>query len=156
MFARRRTDTVAQLGRMLSTARGDGRLAATSLVVEAVPQVVGTTPARSRTLVRISADRATPRQVRLAGGGSLAGAGVAGGAAAAAAATATDAFIAFPAIAVPMTVVGYAVARSGRGSADRLELELERLVSRVERGERPTGFIGRIARRAKQAAIKSR
>ncbi|MGB3734251.1 MAG: hypothetical protein WA964_04790 [Ilumatobacter sp.] len=154
LFARRRSDAAAQLGRMLSTARGDGRLAATSLVVEAVPQVVGTTPARSRTLVRISADRATPRQVRLAGGGSLAGAGVAGGAAAATAAT--DAFIAFPAIAVPMTVVGYAVARSGRGSADRLELELERLVSRVERGERPTGFIGRIARRAKQAAIKSR
>lgn len=148
LFARRRSDTSAQIGRMLSTARGEGRLAATSLVVEAVPQIVGTTPVRPRTLVRISADRATSRQVRLTGGGSLGGVGVAGGAIAAA----TGSLIAVPFIALPLTVTGYAVARSGRGHADRLELELERLLSRVERGEQPAGLLGRMARRAKRAA----
>lgn len=137
---------------MLSTARGEGRLAATSLVIGAVPQVLGATPTSSRTLVRINADRASPRQLRLAGGGSLAGAGVAGGVVAAA----TETFVAVPIVAVPMTVAGYLVARSGRGSADRLALELERLVSRVERGEQPTGFVGRMAYRAKQVAIKRR
>lgn len=152
LFARRRSDTSAQIGRMFSSAWGEGRLAATALVVEAVPQIVGTTPIRPRTLLRISADRRTPRQVRLAGGGSLGGVGVAGGALAAA----TDALIAVPAIALPLTVAGYVVARSGRGHADRLELELERLVSRVERGEQPTGLFGRMARRAKRAAIGTR
>ena len=79
LFARRRSDATAQIGRTLSTARGEGRLTATSLVVEAVPQTVGTTPDRPRTLVRISADRATLRQIRLVGGGSLGSVGVAGG-----------------------------------------------------------------------------
>jgi hypothetical protein len=148
LFARRRSDTSAQIGRTFSTARGEGRLAATSLVVEAVPQTVGTTPDRPRTLVRISADRATPRQIRLAGGGSLGGVGVAGGAVAAA----TGALVAVPFIALPFAFGGYAIARSGRGHADRLELELERLLSRVERGEQPAGLLGRMARRARQAA----
>ena len=152
LFGRRRSDTSAQIGRMFSTARGEGRLAATSLVVEAVPQTVGTTPTRPRTLVRISADRTHPRQVRLAGGGSLGSVGVAGGAIAAA----TESIIAFPLVAAPLSVGGYVLARSGRGHADRLELELERLVSRVERGEQPTGLLGRMARRAKRAAIRTR
>lgn len=148
LFARRRSDTSAKVGRMLSTARGEGRLAATSLIVEAVPQTVGTSPARPRTLVRVSADRSNPRQARLVCGGSIAGVGVASGAAA----TGAEVLIAFPAVALPLSVVGYAVARSGRGHADRLELELERLLSRVERGEQPTGLLWRMAQRARRAA----
>lgn len=151
LVAHRRSDISAQIGRMLSTARGDGRLVATSLLVEAVPQTVGTSPTRSRSLVRISADRAGSRQVRLAGGGSMAGLGVVGGAV-----TAGEALLAVPAVAIPLTVGGYVVARSGRAQADRLELELERLLSRVERGERPTGLLGRVARRARRTGIASR
>lgn len=151
LFARRRSDVSAKVARTMSTARGEGRLAATSLVVEAVPQIVGSTPAQPRTLVRISADRSTPRQLRLAGGGSLGGVGVAAGAGAAAAGV----YIAVPFLALPLTVGGYAVARSGRGHADRLELELERLLSRVERGEQPASLLGRMANRARRAANKA-
>lgn len=152
LFARGRSDTTARLGRVLSTARGEGRIAATSLAVEAIPQTVGTTPDRPRTLVRISADRSSPRQARLISGGSLAAAGVVGGAAAAA----TDVLVAVPTLAVPLTVGGYFIARSSRGHADRLELELERLLSRVERGEQPTGLLGRMATRARRAANSRR
>lgn len=148
LHARRRSDLVAEIGRMVSTLRGEGRLDVSSLVVEAVPQTVGSSPSNPRTLVRISADRSTPRQVRLAGGGSLAGAGVAGGAAVSVAA---ETLVAFPAIAAPLTIGGYVAARSGRGHADRLELELERLLSRAERREQPTGLLGRFARRARAA-----
>ncbi len=148
LFARRRSDASARIGRVFSSARGEGHLAATAVVVQAVPQTVGTTPARPRTLLRVGADRTTPRQVRLAGGGSLAGVGVGGGALAAA----SGAFIAVPIVAVPFAAGGYLFARSGRGHADRLELELERLLSRVERGEQPAGFLGRVARRARKAA----
>ncbi len=150
LFARRRSDTTARIGRTLSTARGEGRLAASSLVVQAVPQTVGSTPTRPRTLVRISADRSGPRQARLAGGGSLAATGVAGGGVAALATAGADALVAFPVVAVPLAVGGYFLARSGRGHADRLELELERVLSRVERGDVPTGLLGRMARSARR------
>ncbi len=154
LFARRRSDATARLGRMLSTARGEGRLAASSLVVQAVPQTVGTTPTRPRTLVRISADRSGPRQARLAGGGSLTAAGVAGGGVAAL--EVTNALVAFPVVAVPLAVGGFFVARSGRGHADRLELELERVLSRVERGDVPTGLLGRMARSARRTVTAKR
>ncbi|MEP1126003.1 MAG: hypothetical protein ABJH68_19145 [Ilumatobacter sp.] len=151
LFARRRNDTSARIGRMMSASRGDGRLAASSLVVQAVAQTVGSTPTRPRTLVRISADRSGPRQTRLVGGGSLAGTGVAGGGVAALVLSG-EALVAFPVVAVPLAVGGYFLARSGRGHADRLELELERVLSRVERGEQPTGLLGRMARRAQRTA----
>ncbi|MFK7916739.1 MAG: hypothetical protein AB8G14_01565 [Ilumatobacter sp.] len=148
LLARRRTDVVAKLGRAVNNAQGEGRLALAALTVEAVPQVVGTTPTQPRSLVRLSADRASPRAVRLAGGGGLGAGGVGlGGAVAALSETA----LLLPAVAVPLVVGGYVVARSSRSQADRLELELERLLSRVERGERPTGLFGRVARRARKA-----
>ena len=150
LFARRRSDASAKVGRTFSTARGEGRLEAASLTVEAVPQIIGSTPAQPKTLVRISADRAAPRQLRLAGGGGLAGLGVAGGAMAA-----SIEVIAMPMVALPLMVGGYVVARSGSGQADRLELELERLLSRVERGEQPAGLLGRMARRARRAANRA-
>lgn len=149
LIARRRSDATARLARAFSSASGEGRLAAGALVVEGVPLAVGTTPVRPRTLVRVGADRSSPRQVRLAGGGTLAGTGVGFGAGAVAAA---ESLLAFPLVAVPLAVGGYAVARSGRGHADRLELELERLLSRVERREQPAGLLGRVARRARRAA----
>lgn len=149
LFARRRSDLTADVGRMVASVRGDGRLDARAVVVEAVPQTVGSTPGRPRTIVRVSADRSAARQARLVGGGTIAGAGVGFGTGAVVAA---ETLLAFPAIAVPLAIGGYATARSGRNHADRLELELERLLSRVERGEKPTGLLGRMARRAKRAA----
>lgn len=148
LHASRRTDTSAQVGRFMSSARGEGRLSASLLVVEAVPQTVGTTPTQPRSLVRIRADRSAPRQVRLGGGGAVGGIGLAGGGALALAGP----LVVAPIVAVPLVATGYVVARSGRGQADRLELQLERLLSMVGRGERPTGLLGRVARRAREAA----
>lgn len=153
VFARRRTDTAAKLSRWFAGARGDGRLGVESLIAEAVPRVSGSTPTQPRSVVRISADRSTSRQVRLGGGASLGTGGVGLGGATAAAA---DALVAWPVVAAPLVVGGYAVARSGRGQADRVELELERLLSRVDRRERPTGLLGRVARRARDAVAPPR
>lgn len=152
LVAHRRSDPTARLGRVLSAPRGDGRLAASQITVEAVAQIVGSSPARPRTLVRISADRSTPRQLRLAGAGSLAAVGFSGGAVAAAA----EAFVAIPIVAIPLAVGGYVVASSGRGHADRLALELDHLLTRVERGEQPVGLLGRVASRARRAARRTR
>jgi hypothetical protein len=147
LHARRRTDVPARVGRRVSAWRGDGRLAGVgSLEVEAVAQVVGSTPVRPRTLVRVRADRHDARTVRLAGGGTvgLAGAGAGAGIAAA------GAVIAAPVVALPLLAGGYVVARTGRGHANRLELEIERLVTLVARGERPAGLLSRAARRARR------
>jgi len=147
LVARRRVDASARVGRTMSGWRGDGRLAGVgTLEVEAVPQVVGSTPVHPRTLVRVRADRRDARSLRLAGGGTVGLAGVGAGAATAAA---TGAAVVAPVVALPLVVGGYVVARTGRGHADRLELELERLITLVARGERPTGLLSRAVRRAR-------
>ena len=125
--------------------RGDGRLGGVEgLVVEAVPQVVGSTPIHPRTLVRVRADRHDARSLRLGGGGTV---GLAGVGAGTLTAVATGTALAAPVVALPLVVGGFVVARTGRGDADRLELELERLMSLVAQGERPTGLLGRLVRR---------
>lgn len=149
LFARRRTDASARLGRTVSGWRGDGRLGGVGVLqVEAVPQVVGSTPAHPRTLVRVRADRGDARSLRLAGGGTVGFVGVGAGTVTA---VATGAALAAPVVALPLVVGGYAVARTGRGHADRLELELERLITLVARGERPTGLLTRAVRHARRS-----
>ncbi|WP_040494503.1 hypothetical protein [Ilumatobacter nonamiensis] len=152
LHARRRTDASAKAGRTVSGVRGYhnvGRVAA--LQAEAVPQVVGSTPHRPRTIVRIRADRGEARTLRLAGGGAV---GVAGAGAGTLAVTSGFAVLA-PVIALPLLVGGYGLARTGRGQADRLELELERLLTHVARGERPEGLVGRAVRRARRSVDPS-
>lgn len=147
LHARRRTDTSARVGRTISAWRGDGRLSGVgSLDIEAVPQVVGSTPAHPRTVVRLRADRHDQRNLRLAGGGTVGLAGVGSGLAV----VSVGAVPVAPVVALPLLVGGYAVARSGRGQADHLELELERLVTLVARGDRPASLLSRAARRARR------
>lgn len=148
LHARPRTDTSARVGRTIAGWRGDGRLGGVhSLDVEAVPQVIGSSPVSPRSLVRIFADRHDARSRRLSGGGTVGLAGLGAGAAT----LATNLVVVAPVVALPLMMGGYLVARSGRGDADRLELELERLLTRVERGERPEGFLGRAVRGARRS-----
>ncbi len=150
LHCRRRTDSSAHVGRAVSGVRGEGRLGVVSeLTVEAVAQTVGSTPTRPRTIVRIRADRSTPRQLRLAGGGIIGLTGLGAGAGAFVAGSAVGVV---PLVSVPLVAGGLLVARTGKGHAARLELELERLISAVERGELPTGLLGKVARSARRAA----
>lgn len=153
--ARRRTDATARIGRLLAGWRGEGRLGGVhALEVEAVPQVVGSTPAQPRTLARVRADRSGQRTLRLGGGGA---AGIVGaGTGVVTVATGSAIMPIVPLVSVPLVLGGLLVARSGRGQSDRLELELERLLSRVDRGERPTGLLTRVARRARDVAVQGR
>lgn len=148
LHARPRTDASAKAGRTLAGVRGYGKVGRVGAVqVEAVPQVVGSTPERPRSIVRIRADRHDARTIRLAGGGTV---GIAG-ASAGALAVATGTALVAPLVALPLLVGGYGLARTGRGHADRLELELERLITLVARGERPEGVVGRAVRRARRS-----
>lgn len=146
LVARRRTDSAARVGRQVAATRGDGRLGTVQLLrAEAVPQMVGATPSTPKAVIRLSADRSTPRSLRIGGGAAVSGSGIGAGAAVAAA---TDVIALWPVVGVPMVVGGYAITRSGRSHADRLELELERLLSAIGRGEMPTGLLEKVARRA--------
>ena len=153
LHARRRTDVSARVGRTVAGWRGEGQLAGvSSLDVEAVPQVVGSTPWQPRSILRIRADRHDARTARLAGGGltGLAGAG------AGAATVASDLVVVAPVVALPLMLGGYVIARSGRGQSDRLELQLERLVTLIARGDRPEGLLGKAIRSARTAATRAR
>lgn len=148
LHARRRTDSSAHIGRMVTEVRGDGRLGAVGSVrVEAVAQITGSTPSQPRTLVRVSAERGAVRTRRLAGGG------VAGvmGAAAGVGAVSVGAFAVAPLVSIPLLGGGVLLARTGRGHADRLELELQRLLSLVGRGVAPAGVLGTAASRVRRA-----
>lgn len=147
--AHRRTDASAKAGRTMSGMRGYNKVGKVAVLqVEAAPQVVGSTPREPRSIVRVRADRQAVRTMRLAGGGSV---GVAGAGAGVIAVTSGFAVLA-PIVAVPLLVGGYGLARTGRGSADRLELEIDRLLTHVARGERPAGLVGRAVRRARRSA----
>jgi len=153
LLARRRTDAMAQVLRSFTGARGDGNLGVAGLVAEAVPRLSGSTPTQPRCAVRISADRSTSRRIRLDGGALLGAGGLGIGGVVA---VASDVVLVWPVLAAPLLVSGYALARSGRGQADRVELELERLLSRVDRGERPISLLGRVAKRARNAVAPPR
>lgn len=153
LHARPRTDVSARVGRTVAGWRGDGQLSGvSSLDVEAVAQVVGSTPMQPRSIVRIRADRHDARTVRLAGGGATGLAGVGAGAAT----VASDLVVVAPVVALPLMLGGYVIARSGRGQSDRLELQLERLITQVARGDRAEGLLGKAMRTARSAATRSR
>ena len=66
------------------------------------------------------------------------------------------AIVAAPILGVPLMIGGYATARSGRRHADKVELELMRVLAAVGRDERPVGLVGRAARRARRAVTSPR
>ncbi|MEM9040942.1 MAG: hypothetical protein AAGD33_13675, partial [Actinomycetota bacterium] len=105
--------------------------------VEAVPQSSG----RAGSMVRVRVDRQVDRTRRLLGSGALAVASVG-----AATIGIAEAIIVWPVVAIPCAVTGAAVARSGGRRAVRAELELERLLGAVERGEEPATFRRRLRR----------
>ena len=144
----RRSDVTARVGRSVAASRGRGRLDASLVEVDAVPRLVGSTPAEPRCVVRVTAARSTARAVRLGVGGAM-GAGGAGLGSAVVALS--EAAVLGPIVGVPLLVGGGVVAFSGRSHADRLELEIERMLSRVDRNERPERFVDRVLGRARSA-----
>lgn len=140
-------------GRSVAGATGEVTIKAVErLVVSVQPLELGATDSSPRTLVRVIAERQSSRRRRL-GAGSVAGA--AGVGVAAAGATAGS-MVAAPLIAVPLIVGGVSVVRSGSRHADKVELELVRVLAAVDRGERPVGIVGRAARRARRAVADVR
>lgn len=143
LVASKRSDTAASVGRTLAGLVGEGRLGdVRRLRVEAVPQRTGASAGSARARVRIAADRAADRTTRLGGGSVLGAAGVG-----TAVVGLAEAIAWWPVAAVPLAVGGGVLAASGGRRAERLELELERLLSAVERDERPATLLGRFARR---------
>ncbi len=149
LHARRRTDTAASIARSVDGLRGEGKLGSLeSLTVEAAPLIVGSGPTTPRALVRIGASRTSDRQVRLGIGGAT----VVGGVGAGVAVVAVSGLIALlPIVSLPLVGGGFLVARSGRSHADRMESELQRLLSLVERGETPVPFLGAMVQRAQRS-----
>ena len=150
---RPRAGLTAVAGRSMAGATGEVNIKAVErLIVSVQPLELGATDDAPRTLVRVIAVREGSRRRRL-GAGSVAG--VAGVGVAAAGATA-GAVIVGPILAVPFLVGGLSVVRSGSRHADKVELELVRVLSAVGRGERPVGLVGRAARRARRAVADAR
>jgi hypothetical protein len=148
LHARRPPGAAAALGRLAGSVRAGRRLAGVvSLRVDAVD--AGAEEGREHTLVRITADRLPARQRRVG-----AGAAVGFGGAGAGALVASEALVLVPVVAVPLVAGGYLLARTGRTHADHVELELGRLLSAVERGDRPGGIVADVVGRAR--AVVSR
>jgi hypothetical protein len=140
---RPRSGLVASVGRTLNSFTGDVNVRAVQRVsVDAAQLHLGATPTAPRTLVRVVADRAPSRARRL-GGGSTAGLAGAGAAAASVAGAAPLLTVA----SIGLFAGGYLFARSGSSRSDKLELELMRVVTAVDRGEKPAGLVGRATRR---------
>ena len=138
LVAVRRSDVAARVGRKVVGLRGEGGLGTVDRVdVEAVPQSSG----RAGSMVRVRVDRQGDRTRRLLGSGAR-------GVASIGAATIgiAEAVIIWPVVAIPCAVTGAVVARSGGRRAVRAELELERLLGAVERGEEPATFRRRLRR----------
>lgn len=116
------------------------------IVVEAHRRDGADAPA---TMVRITAIRRTTRARRLGGAGAAGAVGVA-----ATVVGVVEAVIWWPVAGVGLIGGALLVARSGNTHAERVEVEMEHLLSAVARAERPTGLAGRAARRVR-AAMKS-
>lgn len=150
---RPRAGLTAVAGRSMAGVTGEVNIRAVErLIVTVQPLELGATVDSPRTLVRVIAVRHVARRRRL-GVGSVAGA--AGVGVAAAGATA-GAVVAGPLLAVPLLVGGFSVVRSGSRHADKVELELVRVLAAVDRNERPVGLVGRAARRARRTVTDVR
>lgn len=104
---------------------------------------VGASADHHRSIVSVSAHRRTTRARHL-GGGVAAGIG-------GAAIGFADIWTLWPLVSVPMIVGGALIVRAGGSHAARVELELTQMLSAVNRSERPSGLVGRAARRARAA-----
>ena len=111
-----------------SDGRGQHQSGGSGLIVAVQPLELGASDEAPRTLVRLIAVREGSRRRRL-GAGSMAG--VAGVGVGVAGATA-GAMVAGPLLAVPLLVGGFSVMRSGSRHADKVELELVRVLSAVD------------------------
>lgn len=100
-------------------------------------------------LVRIAATRRAAR-VRRLGGVAAGGAGSIG----AAVVGVTSAIVWWPVASVGLLGGGVLIARSGSIHADRVEVEMVRVLSAVVRGEPPSGIAGRAARKVRNV-VKS-
>ena len=129
-----RSDFLGNLRRGLSGGDGGALRGITSLAVTV------TDAGEARSLVRLDADLRRARGQRLtaggvtASGGALAGAGMLGIGVVAHAMLA----VIVPLAIVPIAAgagVGYVIARSQRGSAERVQTALERLLDRLEHGD---------------------
>jgi hypothetical protein len=133
----------ASLGRTLNSFTGGVNIKAVErMTVEAAQLHLGATPTEPRTLVRVVADRAPSRARRIGGGSTAALAGVG-----AAAASVAGAAPLLSVASIGLFTGGYLFARSGSSRADKLELELMRVVTAVDRGAQPAGLVGRATRR---------
>ncbi len=143
----KRDDLSASVARTIDGLRGEARLGAVHrLEVTAVTVASDHTSELDHTLLRLSADRTIPRRFVVGGGAALGAAG-----AGSAVLGVTGALALWPLITLPVLGLAAAVLRSGRSQSDRLELELERLLSKIERGERNQPLVGRLVRRARSA-----
>ncbi|MGK0275692.1 MAG: hypothetical protein ACI9N0_002078 [Ilumatobacter sp.] len=140
---RPRSGLGASLGRTLNSFTGDVNIRAVErMTVEVAHLHLGATPTEPRTLVRVVADRA-PSRARRIGGGSTAGLVGVGVAAASVASAAPLLSVA----SIGVFIGGYLFVRSGSARADKVELELLRVVMAVDRSEKPAGLVSRATRR---------
>lgn len=155
---RPRPGLAASVGRAANGMSGEVNIEAVArLTVSVQALVTDATPERPRTLMRIVADRQTSRRRRLGAGAAVGATGVGASAVGIAGAIAGGGvMLAAPVLGVPLMIGGYATVRSGRRHADKVELELMRVLSAVDRGEDPVGLVGRAARRARKAVTSTR
>lgn len=132
---RKRSDVAASAQRAVKSLTGAASLGTVHLI-EARVVAAGDGVA----LMRIEADRSGARSATLGAAGGIGGASLAGGAAAA------TMVPPLAVVAVPGLFVAGLVGRHGRRTADRLDVELTRLLAQLSAGERPT-TIGRRSRR---------
>jgi hypothetical protein len=131
-----RRDTAARVLRGVRSLSGEGRLGKVP-VVRASAQ-----PLPTGTVLRVQVDRTTGRAAARSAGITT-GVAVAGGVAAAALVVDPAVLVAAPLAAV----AGLAVSASGGRRARQIRHELDRLLDRVRRGERPPGVAAALRRR---------
>lgn len=147
---RKRTDAIGLVQRTVSNLSGQAPLGNAASITAATSAVDGT-----RTIVRLTLDRADKRSGALTGGATVAAAGTIGLVVLSAAASP------FVMLAAPVAIVaGVGVSARGRRNADDSARELECLLDNVEQGAKPPALaravrqLTRAASRADRAATR--